>query len=34
MAEKLLRGKTWVGGNDIYAFDMIGQEHWAKPSPS
>lgn len=29
--ETLLRGKVWVGGKDIYAFDMIRQEHWAKP---
>ena len=31
MAESTLRGKAWVGGDHLYAFDMIQQEHWAKP---
>jgi len=28
---RLLRGKAWVGGNDIYAFDIIQQQHWTSP---
>jgi len=32
MVDKILRGKAWVGGNDVYAFDMIGQEHWPSRS--
>lgn len=28
MAETLIRGKVWVGGKDIYAFDIIQQKHW------
>jgi len=31
MADKLLRGKAWVGGKDIYAFDIIEQQHWTAP---
>jgi 3-isopropylmalate/(R)-2-methylmalate dehydratase small subunit len=28
---RLLRGKAWVGGDDIYAFDIIEQQHWTSP---
>jgi 3-isopropylmalate/(R)-2-methylmalate dehydratase small subunit len=31
MAETLLRGKVWVGGKDIYAYDIIQQKHWTDP---
>jgi 3-isopropylmalate/(R)-2-methylmalate dehydratase small subunit len=31
MSEQTIRGKAWVGGNDIYAFDIIQQEHWTAP---
>jgi 3-isopropylmalate/(R)-2-methylmalate dehydratase small subunit len=31
MSDKILQGKAWVGGKDIYAFDIIRQEHWPKP---
>lgn len=27
----VLRGKTWVGGEHIYAFDIIQQKHWTDP---
>jgi 3-isopropylmalate/(R)-2-methylmalate dehydratase small subunit len=27
----LLKGKAWVGGDDIYAFDIIQAEHWTSP---
>ncbi|MFW6116291.1 MAG: 3-isopropylmalate dehydratase [bacterium] len=27
----LLKGKAWVGGDDIYAFDIIQAKHWASP---
>lgn len=28
MVETLIRGKVWVGGKDIYAYDIIQQKHW------
>jgi 3-isopropylmalate/(R)-2-methylmalate dehydratase small subunit len=31
MTESIIRGTAWVGGNDIYAFDIIQQEHWTDP---
>lgn len=31
MSSKILRGKAWVGGKDIYAYDIIQQTHWPKP---
>jgi 3-isopropylmalate/(R)-2-methylmalate dehydratase small subunit len=31
MEGKILRGKAWVSTKEIYAFDMIQQEHWHKP---
>lgn len=29
MSDTILKGKAWVGGKDIYAFDIIQQEYWA-----
>jgi 3-isopropylmalate/(R)-2-methylmalate dehydratase small subunit len=31
MSDITLKGKAWVGGNDIYAFDIIQQEYWTSP---
>jgi 3-isopropylmalate/(R)-2-methylmalate dehydratase small subunit len=31
MSDIILTGKAWVGGDHIYAFDLIQQEHWASP---
>jgi 3-isopropylmalate/(R)-2-methylmalate dehydratase small subunit len=34
MTTKTITGKAWVGGDDVYAFDIITQEHWHKaPDP-
>ena len=30
MTDNRLRGKAWVGGHHIYAFDIIQQAHWHK----
>lgn len=31
MSDQTIQGKAWVGGNDIYAFNIITQEHWTDP---
>ena len=31
MSDLVLKGKAWVGGDNIYAFDIIQQEYWASP---
>lgn len=31
MQNILVCGKVWVGGKDIYAFDIIEQKHWTAP---
>lgn len=31
MSNTILRGRAWVGGKDIRAFDIMQQQHWGKP---
>lgn len=28
MTDKIIKGKTWVGGDDIFAFDIIPKKRW------
>ncbi len=30
MAERVIRGKVWKGGDNIYAFQIVAQEHWTR----
>ncbi len=31
MKNSVIRGKAWVGGEHIYAYDLVPQKHWTDP---
>jgi 3-isopropylmalate/(R)-2-methylmalate dehydratase small subunit len=31
MSDTILRGNAWVGGDHIYAFDIMQQQYWTAP---